>query len=439
MDLEVGTACNNACIFCSAAGTPRRRDLLFSQIVESLQNRPSQNDTFLTITGGEPTIRQDILEIISTASGCGFREILLQTNGRRLKDPEFTRALSLNEGLRLLISFHGHTPEIHEAATTIPGSFNETVEGMANALKAGLEVSTLTVITKANYRYLPEITSTLIEKGIRTLNFAFPMVCGRTEANFTDAVPSYTEAAPFVHEAFAIIERSSSTETPSIQDWPYCFAKGIEQYANEKNYPEETLIYVDGVYVNEISERLKGKIKNSSCERCIYYQPCEGFQLAYSKQMGTDEFVPVTEQNTLVKFKDINLEISGSSYPALSEECWFAGRDFGGFLVNHDEGKMVPMTNKGRYFLTFLTGESPASKIRSLFGDEGISFLLSLQQRGYVSLHQAVARPPHIEALKQTIRLPAGREFASHFDDERFELPLYNPWPEHITAIYHED
>lgn len=438
MDLEVGTACNNACIFCSAAGTPRRKDLSFSQIVGSLKHRPAQGDRFLTITGGEATIREDFFEIISTAFGCGFDEILLQTNGRKLKDLDFARRLASLGNVKLLVSFHGHTPEIHEAATRTPGSLEETAAGIANAIKVGLQICSLTVITKANFRYLPDIAGVLIEKGVRVLNFAFPMVCEQVEGNFLEVVPRYTEAAPFVHAAFSLIERNRSLEAPSIQDWPYCFAKGFEQYANEKNYPENALIYVEGTYVDEISERLKLKTKNPSCRRCIYDQICEGFQVAYSQRLGSDEFIPVTEQNPRVEFAEVTLEISASSYPALGEPCEFTGRAFGGFLINHQLGTMLPLTRKGRYFLSFLTGESPTSKIRSGFGDEGISFLLSLQRRGYASLRPAASRAPYLEALQQTIRLPGGREFAAHFQDERFELPFYNPWPERIKAIYHE-
>jgi MoaA/NifB/PqqE/SkfB family radical SAM enzyme len=441
MDLEVGTTCNNECRFCSAAGTPGRFDLSFEKIAESLRERPDRNDSFLIITGGEPTIRPDLMEIISTASSSGFTEILLQTNGRRLRDPDYAGGLARAAGLRLLISIHGHTPEIHDESTKVPGSFRETLEGISNALRLGIDVSTLTVITRSNFSSLPDMTLFLMKMGIKTINFAFPMICGRTEANFKEVVPSYSESAPFVHRAFALIERDASMKTPSIQDWPFCFARGLEKYVNEINYPERPLIYVTGSYVDEITERLKLKTKNPSCAGCIYFEICEGFQTGYARQMGTGEFVPVKERNEEAAVKDVVLGISGSSYPVLNEECWFNGRAFGGFLILTDGADVVPLTAKGRGLISFLDGLHPVSEIRSLFGEKSLTFMLYLNSRGFISMQQEPFHPPYIEDLKRAI-LPSGGRMpvAGHVWDEDgdFELPLYNPWPERITPSYRE-
>ncbi|MCL5773666.1 MAG: radical SAM protein [Firmicutes bacterium] len=87
-DLEVGTACNNNCIFCSAAS--RTSDFSTEQVLKLLKEHGAEGGV-LCITGGEPTIRPDFLQIISTATTAGYNNILLQSNGRAFADPELAK------------------------------------------------------------------------------------------------------------------------------------------------------------------------------------------------------------------------------------------------------------------------------------------------------------------------------------------------------------
>ncbi|MGA1871483.1 MAG: radical SAM protein [bacterium] len=77
--------CNLRCCYCSdGSGAPfwedRGPELSKEKVYEILQ-RIVKSIKVLNITGGEPLLREDILEIVAYAKKIGFKKILLNTNG----------------------------------------------------------------------------------------------------------------------------------------------------------------------------------------------------------------------------------------------------------------------------------------------------------------------------------------------------------------------
>ncbi len=76
---------------------------------------------FLALTGGEPTLRKDIFDIIHAAYERNFA-LTLQTNGTLLSKDDI-RKLGELETLRVDISVYGAKAETHDFMTCEPGSF----------------------------------------------------------------------------------------------------------------------------------------------------------------------------------------------------------------------------------------------------------------------------------------------------------------------------
>ncbi|NIO63970.1 MAG: radical SAM protein, partial [Gammaproteobacteria bacterium] len=67
------------------------------------------------ISGGEPTIHPQILEILEAAKSRTIRHIMLNTNGIRLaEDPDFVRRLALYEPT-IYLQFDGLTDRAYKA------------------------------------------------------------------------------------------------------------------------------------------------------------------------------------------------------------------------------------------------------------------------------------------------------------------------------------
>ena len=66
------------CLYCRLTKIPNLISSAFSRIRDKEDN--------LVFYGGEPTLRNDLLEIISAARGGGYKRIKLLTNGRAFSD-----------------------------------------------------------------------------------------------------------------------------------------------------------------------------------------------------------------------------------------------------------------------------------------------------------------------------------------------------------------
>lgn len=77
--------CNFSCTYCAPhGGFPNQKVLPFNEVVEILQASYENGIKRVHWTGGEPTLRRDIIECMGAAKNIGFTEQIITTNGYRL-------------------------------------------------------------------------------------------------------------------------------------------------------------------------------------------------------------------------------------------------------------------------------------------------------------------------------------------------------------------
>lgn len=142
--------CNQKCVFCYAAGqkmatTKELSTQQWKQVIDCLE---SARVPMVTFTGGEPTQRRDIAELVGYAKRMVTR---LNTNGVNLT-PELVRDLKTAGLDSLQVTLYSHNEVIHNA---LVGSshFADTIQGIRNAVKAGLDISINTPLCKKNADY----------------------------------------------------------------------------------------------------------------------------------------------------------------------------------------------------------------------------------------------------------------------------------------------
>lgn len=82
---EITGRCNLTCAFCFAEGTSAGEPGL-EQIAEDFRNIAAKGEIILQLSGGEPTLREDLPEIIAAARSAGIAYVQLNTNGIRLAE-----------------------------------------------------------------------------------------------------------------------------------------------------------------------------------------------------------------------------------------------------------------------------------------------------------------------------------------------------------------
>ena len=142
--------CNQKCLHCYAAGQPLSDtpELTTAQWKEILAKLRAANVPQVTFTGGEPTLRADLVELVEVAQWFVTR---LNTNGRLLT-PELCRRLYEASLDSVQVTLYSHDPAIHNALVGAEG-FDDTVAGIRNAVAAGLSVSVNTPLCSLNTDY----------------------------------------------------------------------------------------------------------------------------------------------------------------------------------------------------------------------------------------------------------------------------------------------
>lgn len=155
--LHVGYSCNERCEFCyylDDLKKGRAKDASTAANKRKIATAAAFGKKAIDISGGEPTIRQDLPELIAYCREKGIDSVTIITNGLRTADLEYCRALKdagLTEGL---FSIHSHSAEIHDRLTNVPGSFDKLMRSVENFRALGLPVRVNTVVNKENYRYV---------------------------------------------------------------------------------------------------------------------------------------------------------------------------------------------------------------------------------------------------------------------------------------------
>ncbi len=164
MDLALTYECNNNCFFCYTGGPQKGRELSTAEWKTVLDKLWDSGIPQVVFTGGEPTLRNDLVELVEHAQQ--FVTGLI-TNGRRLADlaPELHR-VSLDY---VQVSIESDRPEVHDRMVGAKGAWKETCDGIRGAIAAGLEVITNTTLTKENVERFPDLIEFGPSLGLKTM------------------------------------------------------------------------------------------------------------------------------------------------------------------------------------------------------------------------------------------------------------------------------
>lgn len=120
--LEVTERCNLCCRFCFARGGEGAREPGLDELKDAIREIVRQcGSPLLQLSGGEPTLRDDLAELVRFAKEAGCSYVQLNTNGLRLaREPAYARRLA-EAGLDIVfLQFDGTREEIYETLRGAP-------------------------------------------------------------------------------------------------------------------------------------------------------------------------------------------------------------------------------------------------------------------------------------------------------------------------------
>jgi len=157
---KITNACNGECLYCSYR-TASPGELSFCQVLDILDQMWAAGIRFISFTGGEPLVREDIGRIIQHAKKQGFF-VKLNSNGILLKE-RFEEVKNV-DGIQL--SLDGKQA-VHEQ-TRPRGAFNKIIEAIEIAQAYRIPLLLNTVISKYNFDCLQDVLDICKEYKIRS-------------------------------------------------------------------------------------------------------------------------------------------------------------------------------------------------------------------------------------------------------------------------------
>jgi len=292
--VKLGYACNNNCLFCTAEWNKCHGDRDTRAVLDEVERILSEDQVNrMVYSGGEPTVRRDLPDILGHVKCLGTEWQHIQTNGRRLGEQGYLQSLRDAGLTSCLVSIHGPGPAIHDWLTRSTGAFEQTCEGLHNLHRSGMRFFTNTVMCKQNYHLLGEMVSFLAQTfpSIAKIKLCYPRLQGGAADNLSQIIAPMWEVAPFVQAAIDKgIELGVDVETEFM---PICllgtrYDRVDNFYATRVNLSD--LHWSDADYV-----RPPGDIFYEVCDTCDVRNHCLGIDTLHHEAFGENpSFKPVS-------------------------------------------------------------------------------------------------------------------------------------------------
>lgn len=186
--IDVTNRCNLTCPVCfaNAAAAGYVYEPTQKQVVGMLENLRATKPvpaTALQFSGGEPTIRNDLFDLIKTAKELGFRHVEVNTNGVRVcKDVEYAKGLKAAGVSTIYLQFDGLTPDVYKFIRGLD-LLEMKMQAVENLRQAGFDsvVLVVTLVKGVNDSQLGDIIDFAAKNFdvIRCVNVQPVSLCGR--------------------------------------------------------------------------------------------------------------------------------------------------------------------------------------------------------------------------------------------------------------------
>lgn len=173
--LRLTRRCNAACPFCQAPNTGRAM-LTVAEIARIGVVLKRHGLTTIKLSGGEPTTRDDLPQIIEDLGLQTIKPIII-TNGISIQDSVLTSLRKVNGELKLSIHHPGSNNDL---VLRVP-SFSRILTNIRRARRRSIPFSINTVITPKSTGIMLRMVNFAIDQGARKISFIPVVPRGRGE------------------------------------------------------------------------------------------------------------------------------------------------------------------------------------------------------------------------------------------------------------------
>jgi hypothetical protein len=283
-EIRLNLACNQRCFFCNCDGFAPNVVPARAAAIAAAEQLVRDGAATITITGGEPTLNAALDDVARAARGAGATSVMVQTNAVGLAASGRARELRDAGVDALFVSLHSLDGDVSDQITGAPGTHALTLQGIDEALAAGMAVVTNCVINRLNQEQPPEYVRGLRSRwpGLtgRVFSFMAPVAAALRNMQY---LPRISEALPPLRAALDdCIAKGERVRVAGVCGLPLCTLPGYEAVCDESSNPV-------GVPMSD------DRFKPAGCAECIHAPRCSGVWRRYVDRYGDGEFVAVRE------------------------------------------------------------------------------------------------------------------------------------------------
>jgi len=293
--LRIEDRCNENCLYCNVSyqGLDEIvRD--FSACQKKIDQFIKNGVKMISITGGEPALNHNLLEIIKYIKGKGLKANL-QTNAG-LIDDFFAKKLK-ETGLDFcLVTLLTTNKNLHNDLKISIDSFEKTVKGINNLLKNHIKVIINVLVTAQNYKDIVKLISFIKKEfpEIKEVSLSFIQPHGKALIN-KELLPNYLEIKDEIRRILKEFKKFNFDVGN-----PYC---GIPLCIWQNPYfgLDSCLDYQQNEYLRKnksVSQKNQGKIiikekkQGQECFNCYLKNLCNGYWHEYDDIFKQDFIAP---------------------------------------------------------------------------------------------------------------------------------------------------
>lgn len=292
-DVKVWFSCNNHCNFCVQWDKREKfKPRKLEEIKDILLKEYKDWARYVVFTWWEPTIHPDLVDSVAYSRDLWYKQIQIQSNWRTFSDFDYAKKLVFAWANEFSPSIHWFHKETHDSQVWVKWAWEQVIKWIINLKKLNQNIIINSVITKLNYKEIPELASLLIKLWVSQFQFAFVHILWSADKNKDLVVPKKSDVIPYVHKA---LDLSKKVWIPAYTEAiPYCLMNWYEWAISENIMPETRVHDAESVINSYADYRWsEWKSKREECKNCKKYNVCEWPWKEYPEIYWWDEFISI--------------------------------------------------------------------------------------------------------------------------------------------------
>ncbi len=285
LDVILGYDCNLACTYCTITPAMRTRALTTDRVARAMRRARAAGYEDVSFTGGEPTIRADLIGLVRYAKELGFGDVKVQSNGLLYHRRANVERLIAAGVTTFHVSIHTHEAAAYDAMVRRPGAWPMMRDGLRQLVSLDQDPVADVILEASTAPRLCAALRWLGGLGVKRVDL---WSVSLTDGNIDNvaSMPRMSSVMPEVHAAFELAP-SLGLVLRSLH-LPRCVLGRHAEHAHDPASDRVMVVTPDDTF-SLSGSKLTPQVHVPACEGCEDRRRCRGLRPDYLERFGDAE------------------------------------------------------------------------------------------------------------------------------------------------------